>query len=269
MPTPPIPILKTPSGEMQWCSAHNNGEGLWMPIKYFYSYRQRQLCKECNNLRIKLKRWERFPLPEIPSRVKNLSGQTFGDLTVIAYAGLDRTHHSRWLCMCVCGKETTVSCNNLVMDNVRSCGCYKFKTFLPPKEGGRRAAKRHYVKGAKHRNLCWELSDELFHSLLEKNCYYCDSPPSNLFKGAFHKFKYNGIDRIDSDKGYTPDNVVPCCGVCNRMKLDLRREDFLLQIAKINAHSNPKYLLQFNDTAAGWDEPIFSLVYSGGDNARR
>ena len=37
---------------------------------------------------------------------------------------------------------------------------------------------------------------------------------------------YNGIDRIDSTKGYFNDNVVSCCKVCNRAKSNLSLEDF-------------------------------------------
>lgn len=34
------------------------------------------------------------------------------------------------------------------------------------------------------------------------------------------------VERIDSAKGYTPDNTVLCCNGVNRMKSDLRAEDF-------------------------------------------
>lgn len=36
-----------------------------------------------------------------------------------------------------------------------------------------------------------------------------------------------GIDRIDSNKNYTINNCVPCCGQCNIMKLDYSQKDFL------------------------------------------
>jgi hypothetical protein len=145
-----------------------------------------------------------------------------------------------------------VSCGNLRAANVVSCGCYKDRIILPPKEAGRRAAKRHYLKGAKERGFCWELPDALFFQLLEQKCNYCGEPPSNQFNGAFHKFKYNGIDRVDSFCGYTPDNVVSCCGPCNRMKLQLTREQFLARIEKIYSYSI---------------EPIYSLAYAGDHNA--
>ena len=45
--------------------------------------------------------------------------------------------------------------------------------------------------------------------------------------------KVNGIDRKDSTKGYSIDNCVPCCPMCNKMKQTFTEEEFLNQIAKI------------------------------------
>jgi hypothetical protein len=49
-------------------------------------------------------------------------------------------------------------------------------------------------------------------------------------------FRWNGIDRIDSSKGYVPGNVVPCCTVCNIMKLDHSHAGFIAHIEHILAH---------------------------------
>ena len=46
----------------------------------------------------------------------------------------------------------------------------------------------------------------------------------------FSPVRINGIDRINSDKGYTIDNCVPCCAQCNHMKLDYTTEEFLTKI---------------------------------------
>lgn len=35
------------------------------------------------------------------------------------------------------------------------------------------------------------------------------------------------IDRVDSSKGYTPDNIVLCCSIINIMKLDTSKEEFI------------------------------------------
>ncbi len=55
------------------------------------------------------------------------------------------------------------------------------------------------------------------------DCYYCEQEPSNTQKHwRSHSetpfFFYTGIDRIDSNTGYTTNNVVSCCFTCNSAK---------------------------------------------------
>lgn len=54
------------------------------------------------------------------SRLKDLRGKTFGELTVIKYVG-----NGKWLCRCSCGKETIVYATNLVRNHTKSCGCLR------------------------------------------------------------------------------------------------------------------------------------------------
>lgn len=53
---------------------------------------------------------------------KNLLGQTFGRLTVIAPAE-SRNGRTYWLCRCECGKEKAFLAGNLVGGKSTSCGC--------------------------------------------------------------------------------------------------------------------------------------------------
>ena len=45
--------------------------------------------------------------------------------------------------------------------------------------------------------------------------------------------KINGIDRVDSGKGYVINNVVPCCKYCNIAKGEMSREDFLKWVKRV------------------------------------
>lgn len=98
-------------------------------------------------------------------------------------------------------------------------------------------------KGKKYKE--WSLSEEDFRDIIHQPCHYCGSEPSidNMWNnGASRKssdeiVSINGIDRIDSNKGYTIDNCVPCCTLCNRMKSDLSTEVFLTHVNKICARS--------------------------------
>lgn len=88
-----------------------------------------------------------------------------------------------------------------------------------------------YKKMAKRKNHEFHLTKEEFGSLIFQNCFYCGSEPLNIHhtEGSATKYidiKYNGIDRVDSNKGYTMDNVVPCCKWCNMAKNDRTVDEF-------------------------------------------
>ena len=85
--------------------------------------------------------------------------------------------------------------------------------------------KIHSVKSSAHcRNLTITLSAEEIVDIIHKPCVYCGAE------------KANGIDRIDSSKGYIQENVVPCCSICNWMKNALPVEQFYDHIDKIYNH---------------------------------
>tara|TARA_Y100000310_G_C20046907_1_gene518723 strand:+ start:61 stop:498 length:438 start_codon:yes stop_codon:yes gene_type:complete len=88
-----------------------------------------------------------------------------------------------------------------------------------------------YKKRAIQNGWDFTLSRKTFRNLTQQDCHYCGSPPTrNTSVTTTHtisEYKYNGLDRIDSSKGYTLDNVVPCCGVCNHAKHTMPYKDFI------------------------------------------
>jgi len=86
--------------------------------------------------------------------------------------------------------------------------------------------------GAKHRSLDWTLKDEDAVDMMSSPCAYCGNLPEDGI---------NGIDRMDSSLGYTPDNCVPCCKTCNFLKACLDPLTFIERcqhIAGIEDHSD-------------------------------
>lgn len=60
------------------------------------------------------------------ARKQDLTGQQFGKLTVIEFAGNDeKTRKTMWTCQCECGSKTVVRSNHLLRGLVKSCGCTK------------------------------------------------------------------------------------------------------------------------------------------------
>jgi len=88
-----------------------------------------------------------------------------------------------------------------------------------------RTPKGKYTKikrGAKVREINFALPFQIYESKLwGEPCHYCGVD-----------IEVTGLDRKDSSKGYTPDNVVPCCWDCNRIKKDKPYEQFLEEIKK-------------------------------------
>jgi len=88
-----------------------------------------------------------------------------------------------------------------------------------------------YRQGAKNRNLDFELTRDEFAIITEKPCHYCGE-----YSDVYFDKPYSGIDRVDSSIGYVVNNVVPCCTMCNRMKLDYNINTWVEKMKKILSH---------------------------------
>lgn len=76
--------------------------------------------------------------------------------------------------------------------------------------------------GAKKRGIEFNLSKDEFLTFWGKPCFYCGD-----------KIPTIGLDRINSDEGYSIGNVVSCCAICNTMKLAISRDVFIQHCYKI------------------------------------
>lgn len=99
------------------------------------------------------------------------------------------------------------------------------------------AVIRIYKYGAKKRGHKWNLTKKQFKEITQKDCFYCGARPNNISKNICNTgdYIYNGIDRIDNTKGYTMDNIVPCCKICNQAKSNRTLQEFKDWIEKIYA----------------------------------
>jgi hypothetical protein len=90
-----------------------------------------------------------------------------------------------------------------------------------------------YRVHAKKRKIHFGVSFETFQDLVMLDCWYCGGPPTSTWSKASRAPMFNGVDRVDNKRGYVKDNLVPCCGPCNRAKHTLSASEFIELATKV------------------------------------
>jgi len=151
----------------------------------------------------------------MPAYVIDVTGQKFGRLTVIEFAGLDKNRASTWKCRCDCGTERVFRGDRLRYGKTSSCGCLKKELDA---QWGRDNTKhgmcysRIYHTWQAMRTRCkWTGSARDRINYYGRGIRVCDD-----WNSSFESFRdwslSNGyqddlsIDRINNDGNYEPSN---------------------------------------------------------------
>jgi hypothetical protein len=169
-----------------------------------------------------------------------MSGQRFGRLVAISYAGKRANSKDRhivlWNCKCDCGNETIVSQVNLSQGTTKSCGCLKREIHtLDEGVASFNSLYSIYTRAARDRDLQFELTKDEFRSITKKNCYYCGIPPYQIHRNqrCNGSYTYMGVDRTNCSLGYTMQNIRPCCKQCNYAKWDMSEQEFFSWLGRL------------------------------------
>lgn len=190
----------------------------------------------------------------------SLIGKRFGKLVVVEQAPsivYGKSKKRVWNCVCDCNKLVlNLHTGALTSGNTTSCGCYhnsisaengkKSRQKVVNPEAGYTSILYTYKRSASLRNLPFSLTIDEFKLLITSDCYYCGSKPSNLYNKTYYKMAYNGIDRKDNNVGYTIDNCVPCCKMCNIAKNNNTFIDFEKWILAIFKHT-AKRIIEYSE----------------------
>lgn len=87
----------------------------------------------------------------------------------------------------------------------------------------RKSLLRRQKKLAEETGIGWEISDNHFFNLISGLCYFCGR------RGT----PYNGLVRFNPLEVFTPQNSIPCCGMCFVMRTGLSPEEFWQRITRI------------------------------------
>ncbi len=173
-------------------------------------------------------------------------GKKYGKLTVIEDRGLrvlgGKRRMTEVLCRCDCGTERTVLLNDIRSGKTKTCGSNH------PHYEDRSVPAFNFVYDHAYRarvidrGLAFELTKDQFRTITQMDCHYCGAAPSHsaprsVMTGKFKsQYVCNGIDRKDNGQGYTIENCVPCCSVCNHAKHTMGYEQFIMWISRAYHH---------------------------------
>ena len=162
-----------------------------------------------------------------------MNGKKFGRLTVLR-KDLGCCKYPRWFCRCDCGKEIVVRGYSLSSGNTKSCGCYQ------KEQTSKATSKKPYwwvytlvkskSKNRSIKNLLTYL-DILEFVKIDK-CHYCQDKIVWPTRGS-SKTKGHHLDRMDNLKGYSKENCVVCCTICNKIKNNYFTHDEMLELGVV------------------------------------
>lgn len=146
-------------------------------------------------------------------RSHDLSGQTFGQLTVLSFAFM-RNESAHWHCVCTCGNSTTVSGGHLKSGHTNSCGCRRVavSTTLNFKHGHNRDDNNRSPEHVAWGNMlkrCGEGNAINPHRYGQRGISVCESWLlfENFLKDMGQRpSSLHSLERIDNDLGYCKSN---------------------------------------------------------------
>jgi hypothetical protein len=168
---------------------------------------------------------------------KEVYSTAFGRLKVLNIYSIKNINtgrsERRCFCVCECGEFFNGTKEKIVRGSTSSCGCLQkehrkaFSGKMNERDNTYKTSFNEkyttYKRRANHTGISFELTKMEFRELTSGDCYYCgvdaltNKNDTRRYEGR--TYLCNGIDRIDSSLGYESGNCLPCCDICNRMKM--------------------------------------------------
>lgn len=141
----------------------------------------------------------------------NLIGNRYGRLTVKAFGGMSKSQKTLWVCQCECGNEVIVAIDNLKSGHTKSCGCYNNERISALNRKHQDCNSPLYAVLRTMKARCYRTTSEKYRYYGARGITICDEWLRDYaeFKEWAIRNGYSkglSIDRIDNNKGYSPEN---------------------------------------------------------------
>ena len=141
---------------------------------------------------------------------EDLSGDIFGRLIVIRYAGRTGSENRRsWVCRCECGLEIIVFGKSLINGNTRSCGCYKRDITSDRRKTHGMSSSDEYNIWLSMKQRCNNSNNHDYSSYGDRGIKVCErwlESFENFYADMGPRPPGKSLDRKDNDGEYHPDN---------------------------------------------------------------
>lgn len=189
----------------------------------------------------------------------DITGQRFNNLTVISQEPNDRGGVTRWLCLCDCGKYTTVRGSNLKNGSVKSCGCLRHKK--PYNWAHGKSQTKDYRKWISMKRRCNDKTDPHYDNYGGRGIKVCDewATDFNSFLEWVSKTRVDDdltLERIDVNGDYCPDN---CTWVDRKSQANNRTSNLVFTYK-----GETKNLMQWCEDLGLKYVTIYSRIYRNG-----
>lgn len=172
------------------------------------------------------------------TRRENLTGRTFGYLTVLEFSCLANNYTAKWKCKCRCGKEVVVYGFGLKSGNTRSCGCLVKE--VQKKRMTTHGMSRTRIYGCWHamHQRCKNPNVEGFEDYGGRGITVCKrwDKFENFYSDMGDRPRGLSLERIEVNGNYCPEN---CCWATKREQVLNRRK-----VARIDQFTNDELLAE-------------------------
>jgi len=143
-----------------------------------------------------------IPIPS--KRIKDLTGNTYGRLYVLGFAGVNPHGQADWVCECSCGNSKVITGGRMATGNTASCGCLHTETITSHGMVGTKTyrawegmSRRCRSNNTHTREYYWNRGISVCEEWKTFEIFYADmgEAPKGLT-----------LERIDNDAGYSKAN---------------------------------------------------------------